>query len=158
MISDVYNPIARTRLLTLLHRTNPQGLAFVNLAIRLKRFDGQAIAIYPEQKRGPLIYALSKYEFLVLHPVNTSLVAKYRQAFAPSWAKADPTDAHILVELLLKHPDKLKAWQPSSTKLRSLQSIFKTSDVLLPLNRPRWLRGNVIDHPIHAFNFIHDPI
>jgi hypothetical protein len=35
MTPDVYNHIARTRLLTLLHLTNPQGLAFVNLAIRL---------------------------------------------------------------------------------------------------------------------------
>jgi hypothetical protein len=35
MTSDVYNHIARTHLLTLLHLTNPQGLAFVNLAIRL---------------------------------------------------------------------------------------------------------------------------
>lgn len=35
MTSDVYNHIARTRLLTLLRLTNPQGLAFVNLAIRL---------------------------------------------------------------------------------------------------------------------------
>jgi hypothetical protein len=35
MTSDVYNHIARTRLSTLLHLTNPQGLALLNLAIRL---------------------------------------------------------------------------------------------------------------------------
>jgi hypothetical protein len=35
MTSDVYNHIARTRLLTLFHLTNPQGLAFMNHAIRL---------------------------------------------------------------------------------------------------------------------------
>jgi hypothetical protein len=68
-----------------------------------KRFAGGAIAICTEQKRGPLIYALCKYEFLVIYPVNPQTVAKYRQAFAPSRAKADPTDAHILVELVLKH-------------------------------------------------------
>jgi hypothetical protein len=53
---------------------------------------------------------------LVLYPVNTLLVANYRQAFAPSRAKADPTDAQILVELLLKHRDKLKVWQPGSDR------------------------------------------
>jgi transposase len=96
-----------------------------------KRFNGQAIAICTEQKRGPLIYALCKYEFLVLYPVNTILVAKYRQAFAPSRAKADPTDAHILVELLLKHLDKLKTWQPGSAKLRSLQELVENRRMLV---------------------------
>jgi transposase len=96
-----------------------------------KRFDGQAIAICTEQKRGPLIYALCKYEFLVLYPVNTHLVAKYRQAFTPSRAKADPTDAQILVELLLKHRDKLKAWHPNSPKLRALQQLVENRRMLV---------------------------
>jgi transposase len=96
-----------------------------------KRFNGQAIALCTEQKRGPLIYALCKYEFLVLYPVNTQLVAKYRQAFAPSRAKSDPTDAQILVELLLKHSDKLKAWQPGSANLRSLQQLVENRRMLV---------------------------
>jgi hypothetical protein len=79
----------------------------------LKRYAGGAIALCTEQKRGPLIYALCQYECLVIYPVNPQTVAKYRQAFAPSRAKADPTDAQILVELILKHPDKLNVWQPS---------------------------------------------
>jgi transposase len=96
-----------------------------------KRFDGKAIAICTEQKRGPLIYALCKYEFLTLYPVNALLVAKYRQAFAPSRAKVDPTDAHILVELLLKYKDKLQAWLPSSAKLRSLQQLVEKRRMLI---------------------------
>jgi transposase len=110
--------------------SQPEAIAEWAEALQ-KRFNGQAIAICTEQKRGPLIYALCKYEFLVLHPVNTSLVAKYRQAFAPSRAKADPTDAHILVELLLKHPDKLKAWQPGSAKMRSLQQLVENRRMLV---------------------------
>ncbi len=35
MTLDVYNNIARTRLLSLLQLTNPQGLALLNLAIIL---------------------------------------------------------------------------------------------------------------------------
>jgi len=96
-----------------------------------KRFNGQAIALCTEQKRGPLIYALCKYEFLVLYPVNTQLVAKYRQAFAPSRAKSDPTDAQILLELLLKHSDKLTAWQPGSATLRSLQQLVENRRMLV---------------------------
>ena len=56
------------------------------------RYGGNPIAVCLEQKRGPVIYALCKYEFLVLYPVNPQTVAKYRQAFAPSRAKDDPTD------------------------------------------------------------------
>lgn len=96
-----------------------------------KRFHGQSIAICTEQKRGPLIYALCKYEFLVLHPVNTLLVANYRQAFSPSRAKSDPTDAQVLVELLLKHRNKLKVWQPSSSKLRALQQMVENRRMLV---------------------------
>jgi len=104
-----------------------------------KRFNGGAIlfqrryanAICSEQKRGPLIYALCQYEFFVLYPVNPQTVAKYRQAFAPSRAKADPTDAHLLVELILKHSDKLNAWQPGSSTLRSLQQLVENRRMLV---------------------------
>jgi Transposase len=58
-----------------------------------KRYGGRPIAICTEQKRGPLIYALCKYDFLILYPVNPRTVAKYRQAFKPSRTKDDPTDA-----------------------------------------------------------------
>ncbi|PSB13880.1 IS110 family transposase [filamentous cyanobacterium CCP2] len=84
-----------------------------------------------EQKREPLIYALCKYEFLVIYPVNPQTVAKYRQAFAPSRAKADPTDAHTLVELVLKHKEKLTAWQPSSAQLRALQQLVENRRMLV---------------------------
>ena len=41
------------------------------------------------------MYALQKYDFLVLFPVNPATLAKYRQAFTPSQAKDDPTDAEL---------------------------------------------------------------
>jgi transposase len=110
--------------------SQPEAIAEWTEALQ-KRFNGQAIAICTEQKRGPLIYALCKYKFLVLYPVNTILVAKYRQAFAPSRAKADPTDAHILVELLLKHRDKLKSWLPGSSLMRSLQQLVENRRMLV---------------------------
>ena len=48
------------------------------------RFAGQKIAVGLEQSRGPLIFALLKYDFLVLYPVNPTTLAKYREAFSPS--------------------------------------------------------------------------
>jgi transposase len=108
----------------------PEAIATWAEGLR-KRFNGRTIAICTEQKRGPLIYALCKYEFFVLHPVNPQTVAKYRQAFAPSRAKADPTDAQILVELLLKHRDKLNAWKPGSAQLRALQQLVENRRMLV---------------------------
>ncbi|HSB27546.1 MAG TPA: transposase, partial [Pyrinomonadaceae bacterium] len=45
------------------------------------RFAGQQLAVCTEQSRGPLIYALLQYDFLVLYPINPATLAKYRQAF-----------------------------------------------------------------------------
>src|SRR5690349_18861300 len=58
-----------------------------------QRFEGRPVAVSLEISKGPLVYALQKYDFLVLFPVNPATLAKYREAFTPSHAKADPTDA-----------------------------------------------------------------
>jgi hypothetical protein len=73
-----------------------------------------------ELSKGPIVYALQKYDFIVLFPVNPSTLAKYRQAFKPSRAKDDPTDAEYALELLLHHRDVLKPLQPQSAQMRTL--------------------------------------
>src|SRR5467141_3760609 len=89
------------------------------------RFNGQPIAICLELNKGPLVSALRKYDFLVLFPVNPLTVARYREAFTPSRAKDDPTDAELQVELLLKHRDKLKPLQPQSPAMRVLAQLVE---------------------------------
>ena len=89
----------------------PRAIDEWALALRA-RFGGQQIAVCLEQSRGPLIYALLKYDFLTLYPVNPSTLARYREAFSPSRHKDDSTDAAYLAELLLSHRDHLRAWQP----------------------------------------------
>jgi transposase len=56
----------------------------------------------------------------VLFPVNPFTLAKYREAFTPSRAKDDPTDAELQVELLLTHRDKLTPLSPQSPTMRAL--------------------------------------
>jgi hypothetical protein len=73
-----------------------------------------------EIAKGPLVYALQKYDFLVLFPVNPATLAKYREAFTPSHAKAHPTDAEIALERLIYHRHKLKALRPQSASMRTL--------------------------------------
>src|SRR4051794_14076651 len=58
-----------------------------------RRFPTGCVAIALEQSRGPLVFALSKYEHLVLYPIHPTSAADYRKVFRPSGAKSDGPDA-----------------------------------------------------------------
>ncbi|HEX8843389.1 MAG TPA: IS110 family transposase [Pyrinomonadaceae bacterium] len=89
------------------------------------RFGGAKVAVCLEQSRGPLIYALLKYDFLILYPINPKTLARFREAFTPSRAKDDPQDAEYLVELLIHHRERLKAWLPDDDQTRTLQLLVE---------------------------------
>jgi Transposase len=59
------------------------------------RFPGGNIAVCLEPSKGSLIYALLTYDHLVLYPINPRMLAKFREAFAPSGKKDDPMDAQL---------------------------------------------------------------
>jgi Transposase len=90
-----------------------------------QRFEGQPIAIALELNKGPIVEALRKYDGLVLFPINPMMLARYRQAFTPSRAKDDPTDAELQLELLLRHRDKLKPLVPQSPEMRALAQLVE---------------------------------
>ena len=105
-------------------RQTPEAIG--EWAARLRaRFGGRPVAVSLEQSRGPLIYALLKYDFLTLFPVPPKTLAKYREAFAPSRAKDDPTDAALLLELLIAHRDRLRPWRPEDERTRTLQLLVE---------------------------------
>ena len=87
------------------------------------RFPGQAVAICLEQPASGLIHALMSYDFIVLFPINPMTLARYREAFTPSRAKDDPTDADFLCELVALHREQLKAWQPDDVCTRKLRHL-----------------------------------
>jgi transposase len=89
------------------------------------RFNGQLVAVCLELQKGPIVSALRNYDFLVLFPVNPLTVARYREAFTPSRAKDDPTDAELQVEILLKHRDKLTPLRPQSPTMRALAQLVE---------------------------------
>jgi transposase len=89
------------------------------------RFNGQPVAICLELDKGPLVSALRQYDFLVLFPINPLTLAQYREAFTPSRAKDDPTDAELQLELLLTHPDKLQPLTPQSPTMRALAQLVE---------------------------------
>lgn len=83
-----------------------------------QRFAGGKIAICLEQAKGALIYALIQYDDFVLFPINPKQLSRFRDALHPSGAKDDPSDAELMVELLIKHREQLRAWQPDDAQTR----------------------------------------
>ena len=102
---------------------SPEAIAKWAYSLR-DRFGGP-IAVCLELAKGPLVSALQRYEFLVLFPVHPSTLAKYREAFVPSGAKDDPTDAEIALDILLRHPDKLKHIKLQSVAMRTLATLVE---------------------------------
>ena len=90
----------------------------------LQRYGGR-IAIAVELSKGPIVYALQKYDFIDIFPVNPSTLAKYREAFQPSKAKDDPTDAELAVDMLLRHPEHFKVLKPQSAEMRALATMVE---------------------------------
>jgi hypothetical protein len=66
--------------------------------------------------------ALKWEAIFYLFPVNPSTLAKYQEAFQPSKAKDDPTDAEIAVDMPLRHPEHLK---PQSAEMRTLGTMVE---------------------------------
>lgn len=99
-----------------------KAAAIEEWALALKaRFPEQLIAVCLEASRGPLVYALLKYDFLVLFPLNPKQLAAYRTAFRPSGGKNDPSDAEHLAKFLREHHRDLRAWHPDDPLTRSLR-------------------------------------
>jgi transposase len=102
----------------------PEALEAWVAELRL-RFGGQAIAIALEQSRGPLVFALTKYEHLVIFPVHPTVLVNYRKSFRPSGAKDDPSDARLLLDILTLHRDKLRRLTPDTPETRGLQFLVE---------------------------------
>ena len=90
-----------------------------------ERFEGKEIAVSLEQSRGPLIFALLKYSFLVLYPINPKTLWSFRKAFTPSGAKNDLRDSILLLEFLEKHRDRIKPWKVTDEKTQTLQYLVE---------------------------------
>jgi transposase len=96
-----------------------------------QRFGGQPVAIALELAKGPIVHALRKYAFFVIFPINPATLAKYREVFAPSGAKDDPTDADLALSFLLKYPEKLCPLDPQSVEMRALEQLVEMRRVLV---------------------------
>ena len=90
-----------------------------------QRFGGRPVAVALEQKRGSVVNLLLPYAHLVLFPVPASMSASYRKTFVPSGAKDDPTDAGWILDLLLRHRDRLRRLAPDDANTRLLPMLVE---------------------------------
>ena len=97
----------------------PEALALWANSLR-SRFPNGRIAVALEQARGALLCGLLAYDHLVAYPVNPKSLARFREALYPSRAKDDPVDADLLLDLLVKHRNRLRPWQPDTVATRQL--------------------------------------
>jgi transposase len=99
-----------------------------------QRFAGQPVALAIEQARGAVISMLSKYAHLVLFPVHSTAVANYRKTFTPSGAKSDSRDGDLILDLLIKHPERLQRLLPDTVETRKLQFLTEERRKLVNLH------------------------
>ena len=110
-----------------------------------------------ELKKGPIVSALRQYDFLVLFPVNPLTLATYCEAFIPSRAKDDPTDAELQVEILLTHRDKLTPLTPQSPTMRTFAQLVESrrrlvGDTVRLTNRLTRALTNYFPHVLQWFD------
>jgi len=94
-------------------------------ACTMRQRFGSPIAVAVELSKGPIVYALQKHDCFVIFPVNPTTLARYREAFQPSRAKDDPTDAELAVDLIIRHHERFKPLQPQSVDIRMLVSLVE---------------------------------
>jgi len=61
----------------------------------------------------------------VLYPAHPAAVDRFRAAFYPSGAKSDPLDAALQLEILVKHRQHLRRWEPDTVETRTLQFLVE---------------------------------
>ena len=90
-----------------------------------ERFAGGPIVVAMEQSRGALRYALSRYDFLMLVPLNPRAVSAYRESLHLSGAKDDPVDAELIRNFAMAHLDKLRVWRADDVATRKLRLLVE---------------------------------
>lgn len=95
-----------------------------------RQYKGQ-IAVALELDKGPIVYALQKYEYVTLFPVHPLMLAKYRQVFSPSGAKDDPTDAELALDMMINYPEKIKPLSAPSSEMRKLRHLVEQRRTLV---------------------------
>ena len=97
----------------------------------MSRLNGRRMAVAIEQKHGAVVWMLLKYDCVEIYPIHPQATGQFRQALYPSGSKSDPTDADLLLELLVHHRDRLRPLEHEDETIRRL--------VILVEQRRHWV-------------------
>ena len=61
----------------------------------------------------------------MLFPVHPTTAARYRETFCSSGAKSDPSDTASLLDLLMRHRERLTPLQPDTVETRLLHFLVE---------------------------------
>jgi hypothetical protein len=106
---------------------------------------------------------LRTYDFLVLFPIKPLTLARSREAFTPSRATDDRTDAALQLDLLLPPRAKLHPLTPQSPTMRALSQLVEprrrvVGDTVRSTHRLTRTLKNSFPHVLHWFQDKDTPI
>jgi len=78
-----------------------------------------------QRRRYQFPHAIRSIVFFVIHP---RLAAKYRQAFKSSGAKDDGNDSGFILDILIRHREKLALWKPEDYTTRILYILTQNQE------------------------------
>ena len=88
---------------------------------RVRRREDRRGARATERRRDPRAAACTTVSCSIR--LIPKALARYREAFRTSGAKDDPLDSELLLDLVVRHRDKLRAWVPDTVESRKLQAL-----------------------------------
>lgn len=101
-------------------RHDPQKLHQWIGRLRQQHPDGR-FQVCVELSRGALIEVLREYPFIEIFPLNPISACRFRESLYPSLSKDDPVDAHLILEFLRKHSERLRRLETPERLLRLLE-------------------------------------
>lgn len=89
------------------------------------RFGGNPVALCLEDNRGLLLRELCCCEWMDVYAVNPATAAGYRRMFTPSGDKSDERDSGSLLDLLVRHPEKVRRLSRANPSFRPLEQLCR---------------------------------
>jgi len=100
-------------------QNTPESLNDWLQSLRKQYPDGQ-IALCFEGSKSGLLFHLMGYDFVTIFQVNPKSMARFREAFTPSGAKGDQSDADFLREIVVNYHESLSPWEPDDEQTRMI--------------------------------------
>ncbi len=73
----------------------------------------QKIAVVIEKNCNLIMHVLSSISLVDIYAIHPNTAASYRETFKPNGAKTDQIDSLSILDLFIKHPEKIQKYKPA---------------------------------------------